>query len=327
MSALFPAASRLGFGCASLGSRVDARRGREALAAAFDHGVNWFDVAPSYGDGNAEALLGAFARGRRDRIHICTKCGIEPPRVGALAAAVRPLARLLVQGLPGARRMVGRVRPTAERRPLSGASIRASLEASLRRLAVDHVDVLALHDPTEAEAADEEIAAALSAILAEGKARAIGVAGSSGIAKAAVAAGILPLGHVQFADRPGEPTADLIARLAGSEGARLVVTHSVAASAQRLVATLDEGRRRALEAALAGLGYDRPLDRGLHAAALDLGLANNPDGVVLVSMFSPGHLRANLARLAPGPDKGALAQAFAAAAGVSQSGPSQAPRP
>ena len=47
------APSRLGFGCASLGSRVAAADGLNALAAAFDAGVNWFDVAPAYGAGEA----------------------------------------------------------------------------------------------------------------------------------------------------------------------------------------------------------------------------------------------------------------------------------
>jgi aryl-alcohol dehydrogenase-like predicted oxidoreductase len=52
--------SVLGFGCASLGSRIGARPGLLALEQAFDAGISWYDVAPSYGDGNAEAILGNF---------------------------------------------------------------------------------------------------------------------------------------------------------------------------------------------------------------------------------------------------------------------------
>ncbi len=90
------APSRLGFGCASLGSRVAAADGLNALAAAFDAGVNWFDVAPAYGAGEAETLLGRFLRGRRDRAFVVTKVGMAPPRrLGALRLAYalgRPLA-------------------------------------------------------------------------------------------------------------------------------------------------------------------------------------------------------------------------------------------
>ena len=43
--------SAIGFGCASLGSRISAADGRRAIARALDLGLTWFDVAPPYGDG------------------------------------------------------------------------------------------------------------------------------------------------------------------------------------------------------------------------------------------------------------------------------------
>ena len=74
------ARSAIGMGCASLGSRVGRREGLKALARAYDAGITWFDVAPSYGDAEAETILGEFVQGRRDKIRICTKVGIRPPR-------------------------------------------------------------------------------------------------------------------------------------------------------------------------------------------------------------------------------------------------------
>src|SRR5262249_28655811 len=50
-------ASALGFGCASLGSRVSASHGLSALARAHEAGINWFDIAPAYGAGEAEAIF------------------------------------------------------------------------------------------------------------------------------------------------------------------------------------------------------------------------------------------------------------------------------
>ena len=58
--------SALGFGCASLGSRVDAREGARALAAAHEGGVTWFDLAPVYGGGRAEAIAAPFLQTIRD---------------------------------------------------------------------------------------------------------------------------------------------------------------------------------------------------------------------------------------------------------------------
>ena len=68
--------SCLGFGCAALGSRVDAAEGRRALAAAFDGGVTWFDLAPVYGAGQAEAIAAPFLRAYRDEVRSATKAGL-----------------------------------------------------------------------------------------------------------------------------------------------------------------------------------------------------------------------------------------------------------
>jgi aryl-alcohol dehydrogenase-like predicted oxidoreductase len=266
---LFPNASRLGFGCASLGSRIGGREGQRALSAAFDRGINWFDLAPSYGDGQAEIIFAEFARTRRDSIHICTKCGIAPARIGGLAAAVRPVARAAVKALPGLRRLAAGHRAAPIKQVLSGDMIRASLDASLRRLGTDHVDVLALHDPAVDELGRDDVARALQDVVASGKARAAGIAGSVEAIRAGLAAG-LALGHIQLASGLG--LGELRREFAAPMDSLFTVTHTV-------------------------FGRDGVQDR---AAALDLALAENPQGTVLVSMFSPEHLEFNLARLLQG---------------------------
>src|ERR1700751_247921 len=71
--------ARLGFGCAGL-MRLPSRRQRQALLGeAFEHVLAHFDLARMYGLGLAEAEVGRFARGRRDRMAIPTKVGNEPP--------------------------------------------------------------------------------------------------------------------------------------------------------------------------------------------------------------------------------------------------------
>ena len=82
----------LGFGCASLGSHVSEGQGLRALHAAFERGVTWYDVAPPYGDGEAEEILGRFLTGRRDRVVICTKFGVPRP------AGSKPLCPLKLGG-------------------------------------------------------------------------------------------------------------------------------------------------------------------------------------------------------------------------------------
>ena len=86
--------SPLGLGCADLMS-VGPQARRTVLAAALDAGVRHLDVAPMYGLGAVEGEIGRFAAGRRDRLVLATKFGIEPSRVARAlapepAAAVRP---------------------------------------------------------------------------------------------------------------------------------------------------------------------------------------------------------------------------------------------
>jgi aryl-alcohol dehydrogenase-like predicted oxidoreductase len=292
-AALPAAPSRLGFGCASLGSRVAAADGLNALAAAFDAGVNWFDVAPAYGAGEAETLLGRFLRGRRDRAFVVTKVGMAPPRrLGALKLAYalgRPLAARATALRSGFRSLT----VTRNRHmPLTATLIERSIGESLQRLGVDCVDVYALHDPDPADVARDDVRAALARALERGKARAVGVAGGFDACRAAVAAGE-PYGALQTS------VADLDyggAELAGA--GVLLVSHSVfgvgagaLAQLRAKLAAAPERHRR-----LVAAGYDADSRRAAAELLLDCALANNPEGIVLASMFDAGHRAADLAR-------------------------------
>lgn len=295
MNPIFPKASRIGFGCASLGSRVSPKHGLAALAQAFENGVNWFDLAPSYGDGQAEVIFAQFARGRRDAIHVCTKCGIAPAAVGGVSAMLRPVARRVVRFFPSLRRTVAHARPAPTRLQLTAALIHSSLEASLKRLKTDYVDVLALHDPEDRDFADESVARALADILQSGKARAIGVAGTPENSLSALRSG-LPVHHLQFADAPQvENLRHVKAAIGTSSNSLSLATHTVfghgAILPQR---NMPDGLQQ--ELALWG-GEDRGVhspSEALNVAALRYALAANLNGVVLLSMFSHRHLRFNL---------------------------------
>jgi aryl-alcohol dehydrogenase-like predicted oxidoreductase len=121
------AISPLGFGCASIWARPSFDGGEAAriLDAAFDHGINHLDTAPSYGLGHGESRLGGRLRKvDPSRLVISTKVGTNLVD----GAVVRSFAR---------------------------AVMRRSFEASLRRLGVEHVDILYLHGPSAADLNDE----------------------------------------------------------------------------------------------------------------------------------------------------------------------------
>lgn len=303
-------ASALGFGCASLGSRVTAAEGLRALAAAFERGVSWLDLAPAYGRGEAEAIASEFIRGRRDRLGICTKVGLAPPKnagglKGRVMGLAMPLARKVIGAVPALRGLARASGATGNQKlPLTPELLIGSLEASLRRLGTDHVDLYALHNATPEEIARDEISRTLEDLVASGKARAVAVAGDVPVAEAAVARGA-PFGAVQLAlPAPGEAAAVLGAAPAAGLG---LLTHSVFGVDGALVrleaALADPGAKAEV---LAAAGIEDP-KAALARLLLARAFALNPAGVVLVSMFSERSREANLALADAAPDPAAAA--------------------
>lgn len=147
---------RIGFGCVSLGSASgpSERECIRLVRSAVDGGVTLFDTADAYGNGASERILGRALAGRFGEIEIATKGGYCFDERSAFRQRVRRLAS------PAARYLLRRGRsatgPTAggaayQAQDFSPAHLRAALEASLRRLGTDHVDVYQLHGPPELE--------------------------------------------------------------------------------------------------------------------------------------------------------------------------------
>lgn len=282
--------SCLGFGCASLGSRVGEAAGLRALAAAADAGVAWFDLAPLYGAGRAEEVAGRFLKGRpRDSVQIASKVGLAPGvRPRGLKAALMPLARAAVAAVPSLRGVLrrGGAQP-AEALPLTPALLTGTIEESLRRLGTDHLDLYALHG-VAAGALTDEVARTLEDIRAAGKARAVAVASDAAAGLAAIARGA-PFGAVQAAlPAPGEADDLLPAARAAGFG---TIVHSVLGIDGAFAAL--KARAAADPAFRASLG-EGELDAAVAARLLARAFALDPDGVVLVSMFSARSLAANL---------------------------------
>lgn len=289
-------ASSIGFGCASLGSRVGAKAGVAALVEAFKRGVNWFDLAHSYGDGRAEEIFSDFSRDRREEIYICTKCGIAVPEVGALASAVRPLARALVAYAPRLRKIIARGRHPAVRVPLTRDAILRSLERSLASLRTDYVDVFALHDPDIGDLARQDVRSTLYELLASGCVKAVGIAGSQDAIDAALRFE-LPIRHAQTADNPFNPAGCLAARLGNRPQPIHFITHSAFGTPDMLSQLVSLVRsERELERLLLNLGYELPLETAIRSALVDYSLKSNHSGTVLFSMFLAEHLHFNVKR-------------------------------
>lgn len=150
-------ASAIGLGTWAIGGWMwggtDEAESVAAIRAAIDEGVTLIDTAPAYGMGRSEEIVGKAIAGRREEVALATKCG------------------LVWHTEKGNHFFDQDGRPV--HRYLGPESIAHELEASLRRLGTDHIDLYITHwqDPTTPVA---ETMGALLDLKRAGKIRAIG---------------------------------------------------------------------------------------------------------------------------------------------------------
>jgi D-threo-aldose 1-dehydrogenase len=144
--------SRLGFGAAPLGNMFRAIPEDEALAtveAAWNDGIRYFDNAPFYGAGLAEIRMGEALKDKpRDEYVISTKVG-----------------RIVLDGIEQAPRDNGEKgdvfangRPNKVINDYSHDATLRSIEDSLKRLQIDHIDIVWVHDVAQDFYGDEWLA-------------------------------------------------------------------------------------------------------------------------------------------------------------------------
>lgn len=97
------------------GEKYNEKTAQATLEAAFERGINFFDTADVYSDGESERSIGRFLKGKKDRVYVATKCGRQiSPHVSA---------------------------------GYTPESIRKYAEDSLKRLQAETLDLIQLHCP------------------------------------------------------------------------------------------------------------------------------------------------------------------------------------
>lgn len=135
--------SPLVLGTMTFGDTVDAAGAATMVDAALDAGITHIDTANGYAGGEAERNLADLLATRRERVTVATKAGMPHPDAG-------------------------------ENKPLSPEGLRLSVDASLRRLNTDYVDLFYLHQPDRATPIADTLAT-VAELVKEGKIRALGV--------------------------------------------------------------------------------------------------------------------------------------------------------
>jgi aryl-alcohol dehydrogenase-like predicted oxidoreductase len=131
--------SRACFGAMTFGGQADEAAARRMIDLCIDRGINFFDTANAYNKGQSEVVLGNVLKGRRQKYVVASKVGMK---TGEPA------------GVP----------------PLSRKSILENIDATLRRLQTDYLDLYYLHMP-DYDAPIDETLAAMDEVVRAGKVR------------------------------------------------------------------------------------------------------------------------------------------------------------
>jgi len=248
--------SRIGLGCGRLVGRSSFRASARVVEKALDLGIRYFDVAPSYGLGTADEVLGEVL-GDSHEVIVATKVGVPRPIYSAKADLARRMAKTVLDRVAPLKKMIlGARGSNASDRPrydFSDSAIRASIEESLRKLRRASVDVFLAHEPHPSDL-DGDLAARFERLRQEGMIAAYGV----GIG--AKSDRWSPFGSIWQSAWPGS-------ELAGYSGEVQYIWHG----------------------AIRGRG-EGPSSPRPAAAAVRLALDASPHSVLLVSASTPARL-------------------------------------
>jgi aryl-alcohol dehydrogenase-like predicted oxidoreductase len=134
--------STVGLGCNNFGARCDLEATRKVVHKALDAGITLFDTADRYGEGLSERYLGEALGVRRKEVVLATKFGLQLDPAGRLKGASRRY-------------------------------VMTAVEASLKRLGTDWIDLYQLHMPDPLTPIEETLRA-LDDLVRQGKVRYVG---------------------------------------------------------------------------------------------------------------------------------------------------------
>ncbi|RKE43622.1 MULTISPECIES: aldo/keto reductase [unclassified Sphingomonas] len=261
--------SRIGLGCGRLQGGAVTKASIRLVEQARKLGITHFDVAPSYGLGLAEDVLGDALAGDA-AVTIATKVGIARPGHAGLKSLARSVLKPLFSATPALRRRLGANASGGTRGQFGAAQIEASVTESLRRLKRDTVDVLLLHQP-DPESIGPEVAATMARTMSDHRAVSVG-SGTGGDLDA-----LVPFGMVrQYRWSTGTASTPT----AGTD-----IVHGLLRRYPRPTPTPP-----AWDEQMNALGFDPADPASWPGLLLTLALASAPNAIVLISSTDPRRL-------------------------------------
>lgn len=286
--------SSLGFGCSTLARDIRSKQAEAILETAFDHGITHYDVARSYGYGRCEYIVGKFLKGRREKVTVTTKFGNTMPEPPVNHHIINAL-RWAMKGFPTLKaeaRSAVIVRPKpANRFSISEAA--KSLEASLKELKTDYIDILLLHECSLQAANDLGLIEFLDYAVRDGKIRYYGLA--TAFSNLPASSSDINSKH-SVIQSESAPLASY-SKLIGSEQKRLFIGHSIFKELNRLHKKLSTSSEIDPQEDISFNILRTAFSSGKKGLA-ELMLLNarhrNPDGIVIFSSTNIDNIKSNV---------------------------------
>lgn len=280
--------SVLSLGCSRLATMSgDAREVDATLSEAFERGINFFDTADCYNQGDSERALGKAFHGKRDRVLICSKVGKTVGPLQRLRSSVLPIAKRILKRWTPSRNVAASLAGRFHAQNFRPEYIEKAVGLSLGRLKTDYLDLLLLHCPPVDALSEDALFDRLDRLRQRGMIRHYGVSLEDSVtpqeiglsvARPGVAALQIPVDpyHSSAIEEAEKQISDgsvgLIGRAPFARGALFHDERALAALSQSAHATPAQ-------------------------AAIRLAMQLNPDGTVLIGMTNRRHLRENLRAL------------------------------
>ena len=282
--------SVLGFGCVGTTAHQTEADALRTLETAFESGITHFDVARLYGFGQAEGILGKFAKQHRNSITITTKFGLNPPQTFTKYKRFLNVARQAVRKFTFLKSLLKKPKSNLVKfRAFSVKEAKDSLEISLKELNIDYIDFWLLHECLPEDAGNHDLLDFLNLMIQEGKILHYGVGTNYENIQSIL--NLEPCNHqvIQFEQSLQKQNIQKLQNL----GDKLVITHSVLKEASPI-----------FDAAMQQIEFTKHYSNriGLNLSSkqeiigLLLAYASfvNPNGIVLFSSIKPEHVSKNI---------------------------------
>jgi D-threo-aldose 1-dehydrogenase len=282
--------SRLGFGLSSIAGSGNFKHQQNLIRTAIDCGVTHFDVAPYYGSGDAEVILGKILKTCPDPVTVTTKFGLTPFSTGKggsmLRTVLRPVFRRINILKSLASSILSKAHDPQPTMAFNSTAMFQSVERSIENIQRP-ISFFLLHDASVKVANDSEVIDALNKICGEKKVGFTGISGNLEVLKEVVSSfpKTYAVAQLENSILNPVPVKDLY-----DSGAKVFTHRAIQGGLSYLTSLINQrpGFSRILQREL---DVDVNQKERLPLLLIELALNENPKGTVLFSSTRPDRVK------------------------------------